>query len=60
MNNANKAQTAPRTRKARDPSDTRAIVEVRDVHQAFGAIEVLKGVSFSVPKSGVVFIIGPS
>jgi polar amino acid transport system ATP-binding protein len=60
MNNANKAQTAPRTRKARDPSDTRAIVEVRDVHQAFGAIEVLKGVSFSVPKAGVVCIIGPS
>jgi polar amino acid transport system ATP-binding protein len=60
MNNANKAQTAPRTRKARDPSDTRAIVEVRDVHQAFGATEVLKGVSFSVPKAGVVCIIGPS
>jgi len=60
MNNANKAGTAPRTRKARDPNDTRPIVEVSDVHQAFGSVEVLKGVSFSVPKGGVVCIIGPS
>src|SRR3954470_20497530 len=36
------------------------IVELRDVHQAFGTVEVLKGVSFSVPKGGVVCIIGPS
>jgi polar amino acid transport system ATP-binding protein len=36
------------------------IVELRDVHQAFGASEIIKGVSFSVPKGGVVCIIGPS
>jgi len=36
------------------------IVEVRDVHQAFGHLEVLKGITFSVPKGGVVCIIGPS
>ena len=36
------------------------IVEVRDVHQSFGPVEVLKGVSFSVSKGGVVCIIGPS
>jgi polar amino acid transport system ATP-binding protein len=39
---------------------TEPIVELRDVHQAFGGSEVLKGVSFSVPKGGVVCIIGPS
>jgi polar amino acid transport system ATP-binding protein len=36
------------------------IVVVSDVHQAFGDIEVLKGVSFTVAKGGVVCIIGPS
>jgi polar amino acid transport system ATP-binding protein len=36
------------------------IVDVRDVHQSFGEVEVLKGVSFSVAKAGVVCIIGPS
>jgi polar amino acid transport system ATP-binding protein len=60
MNNMNKTGTGQRVRKARDPGDTRPIVEVRDVHQAFGSLEVLKGVSFSVPKGGVVCIIGPS
>jgi len=36
------------------------IVVLRDVHQSFGDVEVLKGVSFGVPKGGVVCIIGPS
>jgi polar amino acid transport system ATP-binding protein len=36
------------------------IVELRDVHLSFGTSEVLKGVSFSVQKGGVVCIIGPS
>jgi polar amino acid transport system ATP-binding protein len=36
------------------------IVVLQDVHQSFGAAEVLKGVSFSVAKGGVVCIIGPS
>ena len=36
------------------------IVVLQDVHQSFGAVEVLKGVSFSVAKGGVVCIIGPS
>ena len=36
------------------------IVELTDVHLSFGASEVLKGVSFSVQKGGVVCIIGPS
>ena len=41
------------------PSDN-AIVSIRDVHQSFGAVEVLKGVSMEVPKGNVVCIIGPS
>ena len=36
------------------------IVVLRDVHQSFGDVEVLKGVSFSVAKGGVACIIGPS
>jgi polar amino acid transport system ATP-binding protein len=36
------------------------IVELRDVHQSFGSTEILKGVTFSVPKGNVVCIIGPS
>jgi polar amino acid transport system ATP-binding protein len=36
------------------------IVELRDVYQSFGHAEIIKGVSFSVPKGGVVCIIGPS
>ncbi len=38
----------------------RPIVDIRDVHKSFGAVEVLKGVSMAVPKGGVVCIIGPS
>jgi polar amino acid transport system ATP-binding protein len=36
------------------------IVELQDVHLSFGPSEVLKGISFSVQKGGVVCIIGPS
>ena len=36
------------------------IVDIRDVHQSFGKVEVLKGISLSFPKGGVVCIIGPS
>jgi polar amino acid transport system ATP-binding protein len=38
----------------------RPIVAIHDVHQAFGSVEVLKGVTLDVPKGGVVCIIGPS
>ena len=41
-------------------ADAEPIVVLRDVHQSFGEVEVLKGVSFSVAKGGVVCIIGPS
>jgi polar amino acid transport system ATP-binding protein len=36
------------------------IVVLNDVHQAFGRVEVLKGISMSVDKGGVACIIGPS
>ncbi|MEO6434485.1 MAG: ATP-binding cassette domain-containing protein, partial [Tepidisphaeraceae bacterium] len=42
------------------PSTSEPIVVLRDVHQSFGAVEVLKGVSLEVPKGGVVCVIGPS
>ncbi len=42
------------------PTSDSPIVSIRDVHQSFGAVEVLKGVSMDVPKGNVVCIIGPS
>jgi polar amino acid transport system ATP-binding protein len=36
------------------------IVELVDVHQSFGSVDVLKGVSMRVAKGGVACIIGPS
>lgn len=36
------------------------IVSLCDVHKAFGALEVIKGISFDVRKGEVVCIIGPS
>ena len=37
-----------------------AVVSLRDVHKRFGAVEVLKGVTFDVAGGEVVAIIGPS
>jgi polar amino acid transport system ATP-binding protein len=42
------------------PARAEPIVDIRDVYQSFGKVEVLKGISLSVPKGGVVCIIGPS
>ena len=36
------------------------IVEIVDVHQSFGSVDVLKGVSMRVAKGGVACLIGPS
>jgi polar amino acid transport system ATP-binding protein len=36
------------------------MIELRNVHKSFGAVQVLKGISASVEKSEVVCIIGPS
>ena len=42
------------------PEVAAPLVVIRDVHQAFGRVEVLKGVSLEVKKGGVICIIGPS
>jgi len=39
---------------------TEPIVSICDVHQSFGDVEVLKGVSLDVSRGGVICIIGPS
>ena len=36
------------------------MIEARDVHKRFGALEVLKGVSLTISKGEVVAVIGPS
>ncbi|MCW5687979.1 MAG: amino acid ABC transporter ATP-binding protein [Pseudolabrys sp.] len=36
------------------------MVSLRDVHKSFGALEVIKGISFDVHKGEVICIIGPS
>lgn len=36
------------------------LISLRDVHKSFGAVKVLKGISFDVRKGEVVCIIGPS
>jgi polar amino acid transport system ATP-binding protein len=41
-------------------SETGDVVILDDVHKSFGSIEVIKGISFSVPRGRTVCIIGPS
>jgi polar amino acid transport system ATP-binding protein len=41
-------------------ADADPIVSLRDVHKAFGNLEVIKGISMDVRKGEVVCIIGPS
>ncbi|HEX5509619.1 MAG TPA: ATP-binding cassette domain-containing protein, partial [Pseudolabrys sp.] len=36
------------------------LVQIKDVHKSFGAVEVLKGISFDVARSEVICVIGPS
>ena len=36
------------------------VIEIRDLHKAYGALEVLKGVSIAAPKGHVVSLIGSS
>ncbi|WP_026556475.1 amino acid ABC transporter ATP-binding protein [Arthrobacter sp. 35W] len=39
---------------------TRGLVEITGVRKSYGAVEVLKGVSLTVPPGGVAVIVGPS
>ncbi|WP_209008352.1 amino acid ABC transporter ATP-binding protein [Roseibium polysiphoniae] len=43
-----------------DWTDQQPIVSIKDVHKAFGTLEVLKGVSMDIMKGEVICIIGPS
>ncbi len=51
--------TAPATRPERT-GDGEPILEVIDLHATYGRIEVLRGVSFSVPRGAVVALLGPN
>jgi polar amino acid transport system ATP-binding protein len=42
------------------PSSATPMIEVRELRKAYGRLEVLKGVSFSVSKGEVVVVLGPS
>lgn len=41
-------------------NDSKPMVEVRNVHKAYGALEVLKGIDLSVKRGQIFAIIGPS
>ncbi|PWU71416.1 polar amino acid ABC transporter ATP-binding protein [Ochrobactrum sp. POC9] len=41
-------------------SNSKPMVEVRDVHKSYGALEVLKGIDLSVERGQIIAIIGPS
>jgi branched-chain amino acid transport system ATP-binding protein len=52
----------PNQRGVRDLSveTTTPMLELRDIRAAYGAIEVLHGISFSVPQGGVLAVLGPN
>lgn len=41
-------------------SDTSPVIEIHNLHKAYGALEVLKGVDISAPRGNVVSLIGSS
>ena len=41
-------------------NDSKPMVEVRNVHKAYGALEVLKGIDLSVKRGQIFATIGPS
>ena len=41
-------------------SDTSPVIEIRDLHKSYGALEVLKGVSMTAPRGHVISLIGSS
>jgi len=43
-----------------DQAIHRPMISLRDVHKSFGAVEVLRGISFDIARREVVCIIGPS
>ena len=45
---------------APSPSDSVPVIEIRDLHKAYGPLEVLKGVSLAAPRGHVISLIGSS
>ena len=41
-------------------SDQQPVIEIRNLHKAYGALEVLKGVSLTAPRGHVISLIGSS
>ncbi len=41
-------------------SDTDHVIQIRDLHKSYGALEVLKGISLTAPRGHVVSLIGSS
>lgn len=42
------------------PSDSAPVIQIRDLHKAYGTLEVLKGVSLTAPRGHVISLIGSS
>jgi len=36
------------------------MLEIKDLHAAYGRLAALKGVDIQVPKGGIVFVVGPN
>src|SRR4029077_324092 len=51
---------APGTNQSQATWDMEAIIEMVDVHKAFGSFRVLDGVTCRIPKKGVTVLMGPS
>jgi len=50
----------PRNSNGADVSEPAPVIEIRDLHKSYGALEVLKGVSIRAPAGHVVAMIGSS
>lgn len=50
----------PRDNTDQTPTDTLPVIEIRDLHKSYGALEVLKGVDLVAPRGHVVSLIGSS
>ena len=54
MNDTNPPVTAPRA------DDSAPVIQIRDLHKAYGQLQVIRGVSLSAPRGHVVSLIGSS
>ena len=56
----NKRETVTADRSAVPPESSVPVIEIRDLHQSYGQLEVLKGVSLTAHEGDVIAIIGGS